>query len=313
MSSEREDGADAFAAAARRVVDYLNRHTPLSDWSVSRVAGGEQVHVHVHHEGDLIETGSRVPWDDSFCRQMTLGAAHVVPDALEDSSYSWLPAAGDVRAYVGFPIEGTDGELFGILCGVDSQPLETSGAVDDQLVKLLSELLSAHLRTARAVDEGRREVELSTALADTDELTGLMNRRGWERVVADAQQRIDAYGDPVAVAVIDLNGLKQLNDTHGHEAGDDLLRRTGEALRAAAGPSDRVARYGGDEFTVLTDGVGVADLPAHYARFTRTLADHGVSASLGYSPTGPGDLTIAAAFRAADRNMYDDKRARRTG
>lgn len=310
--SHAPDGADAFSKAARRVVDYLNDHTPLSDWSVSRVAGGEQVHVHVHHE-DLIETGNRVPWDESFCRQMTLGAAHVVPDALEDDSYACLPAAGDVRAYVGFPIEGEDGELFGILCGVDSEPLAAAAAVDDHLVQLLSELLSAHLRTARAIDEGRREIELSMALADTDDLTGLMNRRGWDRVVTDAQQRVDAYADPVAVAVIDLDGLKQLNDSQGHAAGDDLLRRTGEALRAAAGPQDRVARYGGDEFTVLTDDVGVTDLPAHFARFTRALADHGVSASLGYSHTGPGDLTVAEAFRIADRHMYDDKRARRAG
>ncbi len=44
------DGADAFGAAAQQVVDFLNKHTPLRDWSVSRVAGGEQVHVHVHHE-----------------------------------------------------------------------------------------------------------------------------------------------------------------------------------------------------------------------------------------------------------------------
>lgn len=61
------DGADAFSEAARKVVDCLSRHTPLSDWSVSRVAGEEQVHVHVHH-GEFIDTGTR-------CRGVTRSAA----------------------------------------------------------------------------------------------------------------------------------------------------------------------------------------------------------------------------------------------
>ncbi len=302
-------GAEAFAEAARSVVDYLSRRTPLRDWSVSRVAGGEQVHVHVHHDV-LLDTGQRVRWDDTFCRRMSLGAAHVVPDALADPAYADLPDAGDVRSYVGFPITD-EGELFGVLCGVGGEPLPGVEAVDADLVALLSGLLSTQLSIARLADRERRRAAIAAAVADTDDLTGLVNRRGWEALVADAQERIAAFGDPVAVAVVDLDGLKATNDVLGHAAGDALLRRAGAALRSAATGKDRVARYGGDEFAILTNNVAVADLPAHYDRFARALAEHDVPASLGHAFTGPGERTVAEAFRRADAAMYDAKRAAR--
>lgn len=302
-------GAEAFAEAAQRVVGYLSRRTPLRDWSVSRVAGGEQVHVHVHHDV-LLDTGDRVPWDVTFCRRMSRGAAHVVPDALADPDYAPLPDAGDVRAYVGFPITD-EGALFGVLCGVGAEPLPSVEAVDADLVELLSSLLSSQLTIARAADRERRQAALTAALADVDDLTGLVNRRGWEAVVADAQQRIAAFGDPVAVAVVDLDGLKATNDALGHQAGDALLRRAAAALRRAGTTQDRVARYGGDEFAILTNNVAVEDLPAHYARFAEALAADGVAASIGHAFTGPGERTVAEAFRRADAAMYDVKRARR--
>lgn len=313
MDTERIDGADAFTIASRKVVDYLNRHTPLSDWSISRVAGGEQVHVHVHDEG-LIEVGLRVPWDDSFCHQMVQGKGHVIPDSALNPDFACLPPAELVRAYVGFPIHDDGGELFGILCGADQRPMDDPSAVDAELIELFSELLSAHLAAARTADLGRHEAELATALANVDALTGLVNRRGWDSLVRDAQERIDAFGDPVAIAVIDLDGLKQLNDTQGHEAGDELLRRAGNTLREVADDADQVdhvARYGGDEFTILTNDVPVAKLPEHYERFTRALSEVGVRASLGHAYTGPGERTVAEAFRQADAAMYAAKRSRR--
>ncbi len=310
ISDPVAEGADAFSAAARAVVDYLNQNTPLSDWSVSRIAGGEQVHVHVHHE-QFLEVGTRVPWDETFCRQMTTTGKHVVTDSAQHPELACLPASADVRAYVGFPITDDDGALFGTLCGVDSRPLAGADDVDAELVRLLSTLLSSHLATARSADRERRAAQITAALADVDALTGLMNRRGWDTVVADAQQRIDAFGDLVAVAVVDLDGLKSVNDTQGHTAGDALLRRAAEALAAAESEGDRVARLGGDEFTILTNNVGVADLPAHFGRFDAQLAERGVAASIGHAFTGPGELSVAEAFRRADAAMYEAKRARR--
>ena len=304
------NGADLFSTSAQRIVDYLNAHTAISDWSVSRVTGGEQVHVHVHHE-NLLDVGDRLPWSDTFCRRMTGGAAHVVPDSLADPDYADLAGARTIRSYAGYPITDDDGSTFGILCGVGPAPLASPESVDSDLIGLMSDLLSSHLVLSRALDRNRRAAELAEALANTDALTGLVNRRGWDLLVADAQERVDAFGDLVAIGVIDIDGLKSVNDTEGHAAGDALLRRAAEALRTAALPSDRVARYGGDEFAILTNNLPVAELPAHFDRFITTMADQGVKGSLGFSITAPGVTTLASAFAKADAEMYATKQARR--
>lgn len=300
-----------FSASAQRIVDYLNAHTPIPDWSVSRVTGGEQVHVHVHPEG-LIGVGDRVPWSDTFCRRMTLGAAHVVIDSQADPDYADLPDAGAIRSYAGFPIADDDGTTFGILCGVGRDPLSSVRDVDEDLIALMGDLLASQLSMARAADRDRRTIEIAEALANTDALTGLVNRRGWDLLVQDAQQRVDAFGDLVAVAVVDLDGLKIVNDTQGHEAGDALIRRAADALRTVERPIDRVARYGGDEFAILTNNVPVADLGAHFAPFLDAMADYGARGSLGFSSTGPGVTTLADAFASADADMYAAKQARRS-
>ncbi|MET0928430.1 MAG: sensor domain-containing diguanylate cyclase [Aeromicrobium sp.] len=305
------NGAELFSASAQRIVDYLNAHTAIPDWSVSRITGGEQVHVHVHHE-ELIEVGDRVPWTSTFCRRMTNGAAHVVADSHDDPDYADLPDALAVRSYAGFPITDDDGSTFGILCGVGLEPLSTTTAVDEDLVALMSELLSSQLIMSRAMDRDRRATEIAEALAYTDALTGLVNRRGWDLLVADAQERVDAFADPVAIGVIDLDGLKAVNDLEGHDAGDELLRRTADALRSVAGPIDQVARYGGDEFAILSNDLPVADLPAHFDTFVATLAIHGIKASLGFSLSAPGVMSLAEAFAKADREMYAAKHARRS-
>lgn len=302
-------GADYFTAAAQKVVDYLNANTPLPDWSVSRVAGGEQVHVHVHHD-TFLDVGIRVDWDESFCSRMAAGASNVVPDARVDPDYNDLAAADDVGAYAGFPITDDDGAMFGVLCGVRAAPLQIDEPVDRELLKLMSELLSSQLILARSIDRERRGLEIAEALAHTDGLTGLLNRRGWDLIVMDAQQRIDAFGDPVAIAVIDLDGLKAVNDVLGHDAGDDLIRRTALAIAAAGKPGDRISRYGGDEFTVLTNNVAPADLPAYFAAVAESLEKHGISASLGFASTTPGTVSAADAFAIADREMYAQKRNR---
>ncbi|MCW2830578.1 MAG: hypothetical protein JWP31_1270 [Aeromicrobium sp.] len=307
---ESVTGADLFRESAQRIVDYLNVHTPIPDWSVTRIAGGEQVLVHVNAESLLI-VGQRVPYPETFCVRMLEGAARLVPDSAADPDYADHPHAQMIRAYAGYPILDDQGTTFGTLCGLGPEPLVDPQAIDTELIALMGDLLSSQLAMSRTADRDRRAAEIAGALAHTDALTGLTNRRGWDVLVEDAQQRVDVYGDPVAVAVIDLDGLKSVNDAYGHEAGDELLRRVARVLDAAAGAGDRVARYGGDEFVVLANNVAVDDLTTHFDRFASALADEGISASMGCAASNAGLVTIRDAFRQADDQMYASKHARR--
>ena len=98
----------------------------------------------------------------------------------------------------------------------------------------------------------RREVtEQLYRLSVLDPLTGLYNRRHIEQKLADEISRSERHGHPLTIILFDLNGFKQVNDTHGHPAGDAVLRAFADRLRKATRGSDAAGRYGGDEFLAV--------------------------------------------------------------
>ncbi len=152
-----------------------------------------------------------------------------------------------------------------------------------------------------------------------DPLTGLANRHLFTaRLTAALTQRSGrpVRGD-VGVLYLDLDGFKQVNDTYGHDAGDELLLTSAHRLRAQVRPHDTVARLGGDEFAVTAPRVTADGLAALAARIADGLAEpqliHGhpirVTASVGTHLAAPGD-PAGDALRHADQAMYTVKRAR---
>ena len=109
--------------------------------------------------------------------------------------------------------------------------------------------------------------------ATTDELTGLLNRREFERMAEEMLLAADRFENGICVMLIDLNGFKEINDTLGHQTGDLVLKAVAERLRSAVRDTDVVARWGGDEFVLLLpgieDGTGVR---AAAERISRSLA-----------------------------------------
>jgi diguanylate cyclase (GGDEF)-like protein len=96
-------------------------------------------------------------------------------------------------------------------------------------------------------------------MVDHDPLTGLLNRRAYEAILTDHLSRGNRYGHEGAIMMLDLDEFKQVNDTLGHSAGDDLIIRVGAALASRLRESDTVARLGGDEFAVLLPKGGCAE------------------------------------------------------
>lgn len=165
----------------------------------------------------------------------------------------------------------------------------------------------------------RKEHFAMFALARSDELTGLWNRRAFEETITDDCARARRFEQPLTLVYIDLDNFKQLNDLAGHGAGDRVLRQLAEAIRhEVRARVDRGFRVGGDEFVLLLPGSTAALAEAVLARITARcrLADtvwaHG---PLGIS-AGIVELesreTPDTFVRRADAAMYDKKQATRS-
>ncbi|MBD2155620.1 GGDEF domain-containing protein [Leptolyngbya sp. FACHB-16] len=117
------------------------------------------------------------------------------------------------------------------LCAIYPTPQPEIITADLPLLELLARLLSSLLNADLEVMEQTRGREQAQAKAFSDSLTGVYNRRGWEQLVVGEETRCQQYGNPACIVAIDLDGLKQVNDTQGHAEGDALIQRAGQAIR----------------------------------------------------------------------------------
>ncbi|WP_440305541.1 GGDEF domain-containing protein [Jatrophihabitans sp.] len=304
--------AGGFEATARAVLDYLNAHLPMGFWSITRLENDQQTYLYLDTNDYGLVSGGGHPWSDSYCRYMVSGdAPRLAPHAQEIAVYAQAPINRAVRigAYAGAPISEPDGALFGAICGLDPLPqddMQRFGPILD----LLSNLLSIALATDRSLDAAERRASAELTRATPASLTGLHNRRGWDEALERLGRTYATYADPTVVAIVDLDGLKQVNDgPGGHAAGDELLRSAAQALRATVRDGDLVARLGGDEFGLVLAGTTAAAAPLLMHRLRWGLEDAGVAASLGWAALRPGG-SVASAVITADEAMYSDKRSR---
>jgi diguanylate cyclase (GGDEF)-like protein/PAS domain S-box-containing protein len=209
--------------------------------------------------------------------------SEVVRFVRRDGSLLWV----EVHAN---PLHHDDGQLYGAVASYDDV-------------------------TARVERDRRTRHE-----ADTDPLTGLANRRALERTLEAALSRAGARARSVGLLMVDLDGFKAVNDTHGHAAGDETLREIARRLKRSVRERDLVARLGGDEFVVVLTDLGgrsgaVKDSMERIAEaLSEPIAFDGASMTLGAAigvATFPTDGGNAADLLAhADRGMYAAKGAR---
>ncbi|MDO9456242.1 diguanylate cyclase [Nocardioides sp.] len=305
-----------FDAASHLVLQYLEAHVPMALWAVTRVENERQTFIQLNAtDAYAVQRGGSVTWQDSYCYQMVSGLGPTVaPDAQSVPAYaaSTFNDTFTVGAYAGSPIHEPSGSVFGVLCGVDPTRKSLDGELSQAapLLALLGQLLSMVLAADRTRDESAYAVFEATLAAETDALTGLFNLRAWQRILAEEQERFDRFADPTVAVVLDLDLLKTVNDTQGHEAGDRYIQLAASALSGSVKDRDVVARLGGDEFAVLLRGCTEAEAVHVVDRIYAALADVGVAGSIGWAP-----ISVLRGFpdalAQADAAMYAAKAVRR--
>jgi diguanylate cyclase len=253
-----------FASAATAVLAYLRRELGFDLALISRRDGEDFLVLRAEDGVFGVTEGAVLPWSDTYCARVADGRApEVAPDAalvpahVEASAVLGL----DVGAVLSFTMRDADGEVLGSVCAIDGVARGEELAAHGPTLRLMASLLASLLQAERRAQDLERRVERSRDEAERDALTGIGNRRLWDRLVDLEEERCRRYGTTAAVVVVDLDGLKARNDRAGHAAGDALLRAAAAALAADVRDSDVVCRLGGDEFGVLLGDATAAVVP----------------------------------------------------
>ncbi|MGH9282288.1 MAG: diguanylate cyclase [Acidimicrobiales bacterium] len=214
------------------------------------------------------------------------------------------------------PIELPDGTTYGALCGLGGTgpaaqfpELARVQRMGDLLTAVAAAEWETEAQAARADAEAKRARQIEEE-ALLDALTGLHNRRAWDRALESEERRQRRYGGTAAVIVIDLDELKAINDSQGHLHGDLLLQLVGRVIQDTSRESDIVARTGGDEFAVLAINCEEPQLRILISRLRTALEKEGVSASVGGAGRRPTS-GMSEAWAEADDVMFSEKQRRK--
>lgn len=202
----------------------------------------------------------------------------------------------------------------------DRDELHARVEVGVRMVELQRSLAQRVSELEQALGELRQAQETLRTLSLTDDLTGLYNRRGFFTLAEQHLKAARRASKGVSLIYADMDDLKTINDTHGHDEGSSALKKIAEILRRTFRSSDIIARIGGDEFVILETDAGPTDTQPGVVRLQENLRRHNsesdqvyeLSLSVGIVRGGvDDDSTVETLLTRGDELMYEEKRSKR--
>jgi diguanylate cyclase (GGDEF)-like protein len=304
-------GQDLYAAAALSLAASL-------EWrwiGITRFIGGSRVEVLAWWDTDRLSPLFSYDIVGTPCEQMIRRGGFcwfeevisVFPDdkALKRMGAHW---------YAGTIYRGKDNLPVGHIYMFDDRPQVDMAAAEEAL-DLMTLMLGAELRLMQTEDM----IEDAVLQARTDALTGLANRMAFDEDCNSLEQAHARGGvSDALLAMIDLDGMKAINDSRGHQAGDKMLQLFAEQLRVTSRAGDRFYRLGGDEFAMLFMNAGKDAESLLHRRLHRIVAQvrldgfPEMDASVGLASVSEGGGKMEEVLRLADERMYADKQRHQT-
>ncbi len=270
-----------------------------------------------------------IPVSQSFCsRTLAQGELVIVEDTRLDAGFARHPLVErqpHFRFYAGLPIRDRNGIVAGTLAVYDCTPRQMSPA-DVQALRDLGELaqrefLAAELCDAQAQIVGKLDLARRSAMIDA--LTRVWNRRAAEELLALATAQAAEEKAGLAVCMIDVDRFKTINDSSGHQIGDQVLRKVAATLVSNVRDGDAVCRYGGDEFLVIFQRISAEEVERITTRVRQRMTEFplrtksglvAVNISTGIAWCAPGrQMSGEQLVELADQALYRAKQASRTG
>lgn len=299
MGEVSDDGIEPWGSNVLLVED-----NPGDARLVARMLGRTQAELHIHHVRRLDEAVDALQTQEFSIVLLDLS----LPDGLGLETLKEVTGAAPQAPVV--VLTGMDEERVALeALQAGAQDFLTKGGIDDQHL----------LRSIRFAIERKRSETRLAYLAHHDPLTGLVNRASFRERLERALRRAEKTGTPSALLFLDLDRFKQINDTLGHEVGDQLLVQVAQRLRASVRGFETVARLGGDEFVVVLEQIDDVEAAASVAQcilqamstpFVLGVGERKVSTSIGVALSNPGD-DVDELLERADEAMYRAKRAGR--
>jgi len=273
---------------------------------------GEYTARYAHDTLGVLPEGSVIPNSDAICRQVYLAREPIfIGDLAAHSEFRGhsLVAEAGLRAYAGIPVWAGE-EVEGVLAFMRRRPMpQPWPEADIAYMELVSGWLGYHLAQVRQREELERH-------ALTDGLTGLLNRRAAELRLDEELARARRHNEGYALALLDLDHFKAVNDRYGHAVGDEVLKTVARRIEAGLREDDWVARWGGEEFLVflrnadVRESVFVLERLAAQVKATPISSSAGavrLTLSAGIGLPSSEDRTFRHAVEMADTCLYRAK------
>lgn len=223
-------------------------------------------------------------------------------------------------------VKGFDYKLFGVIFSLFSIVLLISFWVlsriqrlnkrlkqrQDELIILSEKLTHSEAEYRKITGELESKNNLLQKVASIDALSGLQNRYAFNQRITEEIERANRYGSELSLLMIDLDRFKRINDTYGHNAGDEVIIKVSEALQSVIRKVDLIARWGGEEFIVLLPGIGLNDALLVGEKLRQKAASilyfekESVTISIGVSTWTPSDI-MESWINRTDKALYHAK------